>query len=76
MNFYYLSSLSSLIYFLINIFYFKIIKKKNFYIKKYIKNSILIFILIIISYYIILNFTKLEIQEEVTPKVFLNNPDF
>tara|TARA_Y100000992_G_scaffold302656_1_gene278029 strand:+ start:10992 stop:11216 length:225 start_codon:yes stop_codon:yes gene_type:complete len=74
MNIYYLSLLSSVIYFLVNVLYFKFYKKEEVNTKNILQNSILIFIIIIISYNILSNFVIIE--KETVPKVFLNNPDF
>jgi len=74
MNIYYLSLLSSIIFFLVNLLYSKFYKKEEVNIKKILQNSILIFVIIIIANTILSNFVISDVQN--VPKVFLNNPDF
>jgi hypothetical protein len=74
MNIYYLSLLSSIIFFLVNLLYRKIYKKEEVNIKSILQNSILIFVIIIIANSILSNIIIYDVHN--VPKVFLNNPDF
>jgi hypothetical protein len=74
MNIYYLSLLSSIIFFLVNLLYKKFYKKEEVNIKNILQNSILIFVIIVIANSILSNIIISDLQN--VPKVFLNNPDF
>lgn len=74
MNIYYLSLLSSIIFFLVNLLYCKFYKKEQVNVKNILQNSILIFVIIIIANSILSNIIISDVQN--VPKVFLNNPDF
>lgn len=74
MNIYYLSLLSSIIFFLVNLLYRKFYKKEEVNVKNILQNSILIFVIIIIANSILSNIVISDVQN--VPKVFLNNPDF
>lgn len=74
MNIYYLSLLSSTIFFLVNFLYKKFYKKEEVNIKNILQNSILMFVIIVIANSILSNITISDSQN--IPKVFLNNPDF
>ena len=74
MNIYYLSLLSSIIFFLVNLLYRKFYKKEEVNIKNILQNSILIFVIIIIANSILSNIIISDVHN--VPKVFLNNPDF
>lgn len=74
MNIYYLSLLSSIIFFLVNLLYRKFYKKEEVNVKNILQNSILIFVIIIIANSILSNIIISDVQN--VPKVFLNNPDF
>ena len=76
MNIYYIAGFSSILFIIIKILESKfILKNHELELKKNIKDSIIIFIIIILASYIIHNY--IDISESIThQKVFLNNPDF
>ena len=77
MNIYYISIACAIIFFAITLLESKfILKEKNIQIKKNLKYSIIVFIIIILVYNV---YSKFPINESVTngsPNVFLNTPDF
>ena len=77
MNIYYISIACALTFFIIKIFENKfIMKEKNIQSKKYLKDSIIIFIIIILIYNIYFNLIKKNSELNTSPSVFLNTPDF
>jgi hydrogenase-4 membrane subunit HyfE len=77
MNIYYISIACALTFFIIKILENKfIMKEKNIQSKKYLKDSIIIFIIIILIYNIYFNLIKKNSELNTSPSVFLNTPDF
>ena len=76
MNIYYIAGFSCILFIIIKILESKFILKKNeLELKKIMKDSIIIFIIIILASYIIHNY--IDNSELINQqKVFLNSPDF